>query len=737
MRWLIRLLLRTLLRLRVLGDLAPFGHADRLLIVSNHHSRLDAVVLGLFLPREPIVIVPSDEPLPWHLRVMLAHVPHEILDLHNAASMKRVLRLLRAGRPVVLFPEGRLVDNGAVMKIYPVPALIALKSGASVLPVHVEGANQWFSRSGSASSFGRWLPAVTLRVFSATRIDGGAAGSARRRRAHATRRLTAIMQTMAVQSHACKPLFECFLDAVAAHGRSALLMEDHGPAPYSYGKILRMSLALSRLLRRHTDERENVGVLLPNTVGAVAVVMALSAARRVPAIFNYSAGSLAVESARVAAGVRTVITSQKFIEQAHLQALLDALPGCTLIYLEDLKREFGFLDKFWLIAFAMRFPRLAIARQSTLDPAVVLFTSGSEDRPKGVVLSHHAIVANIAQIRAVFDFSPADKVLNPLPLYHAYSFTAGVMLPLLTGTRVMLFISPLRYRAIPEIAYKRDCTILFGTSTFLSFYARHAHPMDFSRLRYVISGGEKLSAEVARTWMEKFGVRIMEGYGSTECAPVIALATPAAFRRGAVGTFLPGIDHRIEPLEGVDTGGVLHVRGPNLMLGYYRYQNPGVIEAPKSSVGEGWYDTGDVVDLDVDGLVSISGRVRRFAKIAGEMVSLDMIEHVAREASPDFHHAAVLNVQDFGGETTVLFTTDHRLTRSRLLEAAKALGTHDLSVARRLVALQALPLLGSGKIDYFALKSLIEGDAVKRLLAAAMLNATNADAQSAPPTSSK
>jgi acyl-[acyl-carrier-protein]-phospholipid O-acyltransferase / long-chain-fatty-acid--[acyl-carrier-protein] ligase len=729
MSFLLRWLLRVLFRVRVLGDLAPFGHADRLLIVANHHSRLDAVVLALFLPREPVVIVPPDEPASGFIRWLFSHIRHEVLDLNNPLSMKRVLRLLRAGRPVVLFPEGRIVENGAVMKIYPVPALLALKSGASVLPVHVEGASQWFSRSGSASWLRRWLPSVTLRVFSPTRIDGGAAGSARRRRAFATRRLAAVMQTMAVHSHACKPLFECFLDAISAHGRSTLIMEDQGDQAHSYGDILRMSLALSRLLRRVTADRESIGVLLPNVVSAVAVVMALSAARRVPAIFNYSAGPLGVESAQVAAGVRTVITSRRFIEQAHLQPLLDVLPGCTIIYLEDLRSQFRLADKIWLLGFAMRFPRLVAPRQSTLDPAVVLFTSGSEDRPKGVVLSHHAILANISQMRAVFDFSPTDKILNPLPLYHAYSFTAGVMLPLITGTRVNLFISPLRYRAIPEIAYKRDCTILFGTSTFLSFYARYANPMDFSGLRHVISGGEKLSPEVARVWMEKFGVRIMEGYGSTECAPVLSLATPASYRRGAVGTFLPAVEYRIEPMDGIHTGGVLHVRGPNLMLGYYRYQNPGVIEAPKSSIGEGWYDTGDVVDIDHDGLVTISGRIKRFAKIAGEMVSLDMIEHVAREASADFHHAAVLNVQDFGGETTVLFTTDPRLTRGRLLEAAKQLGTHDLSVARRLVPIRELPLLASGKIDYVTLKTLIEGDAVKRLLAAAMLAPQEADSR--------
>jgi len=721
MSFFLRSIARLVFRVKVVGDLAPFGHADRLLLVANHHSRLDAIFLALFLPRAPVIVVPPEESRSRWMRWLLRHLDHEVHDLNNPLSMKPLLRLLRGGRPVMLFPEGRIARNAAVMKVYPVPALIALKSGAAVLPVHVEGAGQWFSRSGSTSLVRRLLPLVTVRVFTPTRIDGGAAGSARRRRAFATRRLTSILQTMALQSHACKPLFECFLDAVAAQGRDAVLMEDQNEEPQTYGQMLRMSLAMSRLLARYTAEGENVGLLLPNMVPAVGALMGLSAIKRVPAIFNYTAGPLGVESARVAAGVRTVVTSRKFIEQAHLHPLLDALPGCNIVYLEDLRSQFTWRDKVWLIGFALRFPRLVIARQSTLDPAVVLFTSGSEDRPKGVVLSHHAIVANVAQMRAVFDFSPQDKILNPLPLYHAYSFTAGVMLPLITGTRLYLFISPLRYRAIPEIAYRRDCTILFGTSTFLSFYARYANPMDFCRLRYVISGGEKLSPEVARMWMEKFGLRILEGYGSTECAPVISLATPAAYRRKSVGRFLPGIDYQIEPMDGIDKGGVLHIRGPNVMLGYYRYANPGVIEAPKSSVGEGWYDTGDVVEVDHDGLLSISGRVKRFAKIAGEMVSLDMIEHVAREASPEHHHAAVLTVQDVAGESTVLFTTDPRLTRGELLEAAKELGTHDLSVARRIVHLKEIPLLASGKVDYVGLKSLTEGDAVKRLLAAAAL----------------
>jgi acyl-[acyl-carrier-protein]-phospholipid O-acyltransferase/long-chain-fatty-acid--[acyl-carrier-protein] ligase len=536
---------------------------------------------------------------------------------------------------------------------------------------------------------------------------------------YATRKLDSMLQAMLLQARAGKTIFECLLDAIAVHGRRRLLIEDQSEDPKSYGFLLKGSLAISRWIRRHTLTDENVGLLLPNVVASVCAVMGVSAARRVPAIFNYTSGPLGVASAAVAAQVRVVVTSRKFIEQARLEPLIEALAGKKLLYLEDIRRQFGLADKLWLMLFALRFPRLVVAKQSSLDPAVVLFTSGSEDRPKGVVLSHHAVVTNVAQLRAVFDFSVEDKVLNPLPIYHAYSFTAGMLLSLITGTRLLLYISPLRYRAIPEIAYRRDCTILFGTSTFLSYYARHANPMDFRRLRYVISGGEKLAPEVARVWQEKFGLRIYEGYGSTEAAPVIALATPASFRRGAVGRFLPGIDHELEPVEGIARGGILHIRGPNLMSGYYRFSNPGVIEPPKSCIGEGWYPTGDVVEVDSEGFVTISGRVKRFAKIAGEMVSLDVIEQVARKASPEYQHASILCEQDCAGESTVLFTTDSSLGRGQLADAARALGTHDLSVARRIVHVPEIPVLASGKTDYVGLKALIEGDTFTRLLSAA------------------
>lgn len=701
MRAFLIFFLRVLFRVRLVGELDALGRAECLLFVSKHRSRLDTLLLPLFLPRRPVVVVPVNETKSRLMRWALRHVAHEVVDVDSAACLKRVLKLLRSGLPVVLFPEGRATKASAVMKVYPAPALAALRSTAVVVPVHIGRSSRHSGPFRSSEFVTRLLSGVTVRVLPARRIEGAAAGSARRRRALAMRDLTTIMQNAALEGYSFKPLFECFIDACAEHGRHTIVMEDQSQGPQTYGQILRTSLALGRVMKGFTGDKERVGVLLPNVPVAVGAVLGLSAVGRVPVMFNYSGGVTGVKIARSAAGVRTVITSRKFIERAGLQPLLEALTGCVIVYLEDLRDQFRLRDKLWLCAFALRFPRRTVAAQSVLDPAVVLLTSGSDGEPKGVVLSHRAIVANVLQIRTAIEFTPEDKILNPLPLYHAYSFTAGMILPLITGTRLYLYISPLHYRAIPDIAYQNDCTVLFGTSTFLSYYATNANPLDFSRLRYVISGGEKLSPDVARIWIEKFGLRIFEGYGCTECAPVISLATPSAYRCGTVGRFLPGVEYRVEPVGGIEKGGVLHLRGPNVMLGHYLKDQPGVLSPCRSPIGAEWYDTGDIVEVDDDGFVTVHGRMRRFAKIAGEMISLDHIEQVAREASPGHFHAAVLTVED--GESTVLFTTDPALDRITLQKAARGLGSRDLAVARHIVRLRELPVLRSGKTDYVSL----------------------------------
>jgi acyl-[acyl-carrier-protein]-phospholipid O-acyltransferase/long-chain-fatty-acid--[acyl-carrier-protein] ligase len=257
---------------------------------------------------------------------------------------------------------------------------------------------------------------------------------------------------------------------------------------------------------------------------------------------------------------------------------------------------------------------------------------------------------------------------------------------------------------IPELAYTRDCTYLFGTSTFLGHYARQAHEYDFHKVRVVVSGGEKLNPDVERLWQTKFGLRIMEGYGATECGPTIALNTPLGYREGTVGRLLPRIEARIVSVPGIEQGGALHVRSPHLMAGYYFFEEPGVLHPPRSEIGEGWHNTGDVVDIDADGYLTIMGRVKRFAKIAGEMVSLELVERIAYTASSEHKHAATVEQISGSGESTVLFTTDACLDRITLVRAARQIGAQELAVARRIVKVASLPLLGSGKTDYVRLK---------------------------------
>jgi acyl-[acyl-carrier-protein]-phospholipid O-acyltransferase/long-chain-fatty-acid--[acyl-carrier-protein] ligase len=424
-------------------------------------------------------------------------------------------------------------------------------------------------------------------------------------------------------------------------------------------------------------------------------------------MLNYKSGAGGMKNACITAKIQTLITSRGFVEQAKLSADVAALNAVKILYLEDLQSTVKMIDRLWLI-FALRFPTLMEKSSDPSAAAVILFTSGSEGKPKGVVLSHHALLSNIAQIRAVIDFSAEDKVLNALPLYHSFGLTGGALLPLLTGMKLFLYPTPLHFRVIPEIVYDRNCTLLFGTSSFLAKYAKFANPYDFFNLRYVIAGAEKLADEVHQLWFEKFGIRILEGYGATETSPVLAVNTPMAYRSGTVGQFMPCIDYRINPISGIDKGGMLHVRGPNIMSGYYLFDAPGKLQPPDSEVGAGWYETGDVVSVDEDGFVSIIGRVKRFAKVAGEMISLEVVEQLALLASPGALHGASTQADPSRGELIVLFTTDSNLTREALVESAKKLGVAEISVPSKIQYVESLPSLGTGKIDYMALKQLAE-----------------------------
>ncbi|MEZ5446857.1 MAG: bifunctional acyl-ACP--phospholipid O-acyltransferase/long-chain-fatty-acid--ACP ligase [Gammaproteobacteria bacterium] len=707
LRAVLKRLFRLLFGVRVVGDTAPMTHG-RLLVIANHLSFLDGLLLGLFLPIRPTFVVHTTvlkQPL---FRMVLSQVPHLAVDPTSPMAMKKVIALLESDRPVAIFPEGRITLTGSIMKVYEGPAFVAARTGATILPVRLDGPERsYFSRL--SGQFRRKLfPRITITLLPTTTIAMPEAPTAKQRRRKAGEAMRRLMQEMVFSSRPSQTLFTAFLDAMAINGRNARLLEDMNQQEQSYRELLKRSLAIGRLVARVSEERENVGLLLPNVSATVCTILGMSAMRRVPAMLNYTAGAAGMQYACEAAGVRTILTSRRFLETAKLAATVEAIRNVQLVYLEDLHPRFTLADRLWLVLYALRMPRVAMRRTSPHDPAVVLFTSGSEGKPKGVVLSHDALLANVAQVRAVVDFSPADKFLVALPVFHAFGLTCGAIMPLVTGSRLFLYPSPLHYRVIPEVIYDRGCTVLFGTSTFLGAYAKFAHPYDFYRLRYVVSGAEKLNDEVRKAWYEKFGIRIMEGYGATECAPVIAVNTPMAYRTGTVGTLLPGVEHRLQPVEGIGEGGVLHVRGPNVMLGYYLHERPGVLQPPASDIGAGWHSTGDIVAIDQDGFLSIRGRVKRFAKIAGEMVSLEVVEKIAQAASPGGHHATVAIADPKRGESLVLFTTDAALDREAILQGARTLGAPELAVPRRIEHLKELPLLGTGKTDYVHLKRLAE-----------------------------
>ncbi len=695
----LRTLCRLLFRVEIRGQTQPPANG-RLLVIANHESFLDGLLLGLFLPFRATFVVHTTVLNNRLFRWLLSHVPHLAVDPTSPLAMKKVIRLLEAGEPVVIFPEGRITLTGSLMKVYDGPGFVAAKTGATILPVRLDGAaRSYFSRL-SGTHPRRLFPKITLSIQPVTAIAMPDAASAKLRRRMAGDAMRRVMQEMLFASQPVQTLFGAFLDAIHIHGRSTRLIEDMRQTEESYGQLLNKSLALGRLASKVSAPGDNVGVLLPNVSTTVCLIFGLSAMRRVPAMLNYTAGSAGMQNACIAASVRTLLTSHAFIEAAKLGAALAGLRDIRVVYLEDLRPQFSLWDKLWLMGFARWLPALAVPRGNPDDPAVVLFTSGSEGKPKGVVHSHRGILANVAQIRAVIDFSPSDKFMIALPLFHAFGFTCGAIMPLVIGSKLFLYPSPLHYRIIPEVIYDRGCTVLFGTSTFLGNYARFAHPYDFYKLRYVVAGAEKLNETVRNTWMEKFGIRILEGYGATECAPVLAVNTPMACRMGSVGPLLPGLQSRLEPVPGIARGGLLSVRGPNVMQGYYLFDQPGVLQPPP----DGWYSTGDVVEIDADRFVTILGRVKRFAKIAGEMVSLEVVEQIANLASPAFQHAASTQADPQRGENIVLFSTDPSLNRDALVAAARTLGSPELALARKLVSVPALPLLGTGKTDYVTLR---------------------------------
>jgi acyl-[acyl-carrier-protein]-phospholipid O-acyltransferase/long-chain-fatty-acid--[acyl-carrier-protein] ligase len=702
LRSVMRLYFRLFHRTQVVGLAHYRAAGPRVLILPNHQSYLDGALIAAFLPDDPSFVVDTMVATKWWSRPFLAALDVMTADPGNPFAVREMVRDVRNGRKLMIFPEGRITRTGGLMKIYDGAGMIADRADAQIVAVRIDGALFCPVSHMGGKLRRRLFPKLTITFMPPEKLQVARHLSGRtRRRALAEEMQDLFMRAEQSTRPVEKTLFSALLDAAALHGAKTSIIEDLAFTPLSYRKFILGALVLGRNLLPVAREGACVGLMLPSATGAMVTFFALQAFGRVPAMLNFSAGAAAMLAACKAADVTTVLSSRAFVEKAKLQKTVDAMQGdVDFVWLDDLRARVGRKDKLRGVRDYLRARTLPGALRAAGSPAVVLFTSGSEGMPKGVALSHRNILANIAQIGAVVDFSPADRVFNALPIFHSFGLTGAALLPLFSGVRTFHYPSPLHYRVVPELMYGTDATITFGTDTFLSGWARYAHAYDYRAMRYIFAGGEALREETRHLYADRFGVRILQGYGVTETGPVLALNTPMFSRPGTVGRLLPGIEHRLVPVAGVDAGGRLVVRGPNVMLGYLRPEAPGVIEKPE----DGWYDTGDIVDCDAQRFITIRGRARRFAKIGGEMVSMAAAEALAARLWPEALHA-VLSVRDARkGEALVLVTTEQKADARALLAFARAQSVAELMVPRIVEVIDRMPLLGTGKIDIPALE---------------------------------
>ena len=687
---------RTLLGLEIKGEenLPPAG--TRAIIAPNHLSFLDAPILHATMPGHTTYAIDTAMSERSWIKPFLKYVNWHSIDPTRPMGMRDLINGVKGGEQLVIFPEGRLTTTGSLMKVYDGTALIADKADAVVVPVRIEGpqrAKNWsYLRPSQIKK--AWFPKTTLTILPPVKlgIDPALRGKARRQAAGAA--MQDIMTNAAVMTAPIDTtLFEALGAASQIYDTGRPIVEDPLGTKLSYKRLITGAQVLGAKIAPLSKPGEAVGVLLPNSAGITVVFFALQSTGRVPAMLNFSGGTANVLSACKTAQIKTVLTSKVFIEKGRLEHLIAALePVVQIVYLDDVRPTITLRDK---IAGVLAGRRPQVMRKPD-DPAAILFTSGSEGTPKGVVLSHRNFLANVYQVLARMDVNGEDKVFNALPVFHSFGLTGGCIMPIIGGIPVHLYPTPLHYRIIPELAYQNNATILFGTDTFLFGYGRAAHPYDMSKVRMVVAGAEAVKDRTRAVYMEKFGVRILEGYGVTEAAPVVAVNTPMCNRTGSVGRLSPLMEARLDPVAGVNDGGRLMLRGPNIMLGYFRADKPGVLEAPAG----GWYDTGDIVAIDAQGYLTIKGRLKRFAKVGGEMISLAAVEALAADLWPGLITVVVAQPDARKGEKLLLLTTDAKCTRAQFQEFAKGRGATELMVPAEVLVVDKIPLLGSGKPDF-------------------------------------
>jgi len=703
-----RFLLRVLFRFQA-HDLDALKTPGPVLLVPNHTSWIDWLFLWVCLEEDwKFVTSGLSAQTNWLFRKLMVNHYTLPVDPGSPYAVKRMAEFLKGGGRLVLFAEGRLSRTGDLMKLFDGSGFLIFKTKAKVITAYLRGAKRL--PHSPNPGWKKCIPKVTAHFSAALaspELGTISAGCARSLLTNWLRDQLVRQQFEVEMKFGAQNVFSAVTE-IARERPGQVILEDATLQTLTYRKLMVGVDVLAHALRDAVSGGERVGLLLPNVNAAPVVILALWRLGKVPAMLNFSSGTPTMLACAELAGLKHIVTSHAFLDRAKIKADDFEKAGISLIYLEDVRAGISGSQKFLTLLQHVFNQQSKLGNcQSASSSAVIVFTSGSEGVPKGVELTHGNLLANIRQMLAVTDFTDRDRLFNCLPLFHSFGLTVGLFVPLVRGIYVFLYPSPLHYRLVPAVLYDRDCTVFISTNTFLNGYARKAHPYDFRSLRYLFAAAEKLQEATALAWSQKYGVRILEGYGATECAPCISVNTPLEPRNGSVGRLLPGIEHKLEKVEGVEDGGRLFVRGPNVMKGYLNGDANAKFQALS-----GWYDTGDIVSVDAEGYLHIRGRMKRFAKVSGEMVSLSAVEDALAGAFPQYGlrcQIAIITRPDEGkGEALIAVTNEPKLTLDEIRDIIKAKGLTNLSTPREIKVVKEIPKLGTGKVNLQELQALMD-----------------------------
>ncbi len=678
--------------------------------VSNHVSYLDPILLYAFLPGNPVFALNGHLYRRRGIRFLMRFADIMPFNPIEPGDIKELIAKVDSDRLVMIFAEGRITESGGLMKIYEAPGLVADKSKAPLIPVWIDGPQYGYFSKTKGKLPHRPLPKMRITVGKPRSFK--LKDELRRQRDHISNEVYQILREMRFKFiyNPNISIFAQLMKTGKVHSKKGFffkrpqVLEDIQRKTNSYKDIIIKSFVLGRFFKKRTSHFEHVGLILPNTVAAVCTFFGLSAYERIPVMVNFSVGAKNMVSMCKTAQVKQIITSLTFIKTAKLESIVEVLKAnnIKIFYLESLAKHINLVDK---IGAFLRYKIKRVPHKDGGDKkAVILFTSGSEGAPKAVVLSHANIMSNIKQMSALETINMTDLVFNALPMFHSFGLTVGTLFPLLEGAKLFLYPSPLHYRVVAELVYELGATIMFGTDTFFRGYGKIAHPYDFHNIRFMFGGAEAVKLDTRNLWMERMGIRMMEAYGATECSPVVCANNSIFNRFGSIGKLLPAIQYKIEPVPGIAKGGELVVKGPNIMLGYILPDNPGVLVP----LEDGWYHTGDVVEIDEIGFVYIKDRIKRFAKIGGEMVSLNAVQDMVIRAyewmGSDFAYGIVAVPHESKGEQIVLVTNNRQVKQDVLHDYIKNNGMSELFLPRIILYHDHIPLLASGKTDNVGLK---------------------------------